>query len=262
MKKCWFFALFVALSFLASAQNSSNFKAIYRIDYTPEVNVVVSKTEFALLEIYGVGSLFSTDNLLKQDSIKALLRENKIRVQEVMNNKYPKTVFSSYIEKQYNEKSMKVLDRIVTNHYHYVQPNKLVWTLSADTMRIQNLSCQKSTTSYEGRDYIAWYTTEIPISDGPYKFWGLPGLIVKIYDTEMQYIFTLQAFARNSSNKILSMPFKTSLLEVSFEKFKALKKEAIENPDQILKQSGFELRSTNGESPTKRIRRQLNTIEK
>ena len=262
MKKCWFSALFVITSFSINAQNSSNFKVIYRIDYVPEVNVVVSKTEFALLEIYGEGSLFSTENLLKQDSIKALLRDNKVSVQEVMNNRYPKTGFSSYVEKHYDEKSMKVLDKIVTNYYHYVQPNKLVWKIHSDTLIIQTLACQKATTTYEGRSYTAWYTTGIPIADGPYKFWGLPGLIVKIYDTEMQYVFTLQTFERKPLNKIPTMPSKTSLLEVSFDKFKALKKEASENPDQVLKQSGFELRSVNGDSPTKRTRRQLNTIEK
>lgn len=33
---------------------------------------------------------------------------------------------------------------------------------------------QKATCDFAGRKWIAWFTTEIPIQDGPYKFYGLP----------------------------------------------------------------------------------------
>ena len=40
-----------------------------------------------------------------------------------------------------------------------------------------------------GRNWIAWYTTDIPIQDGPYKFNGLPGLILKINDETGSHSF-------------------------------------------------------------------------
>lgn len=51
---------------------------------------------------------------------------------------------------------------------------------------------QKATARYGGRNWIAWFTEEIPISEGPYKFNGLPGLIFEIYDDKENYKFTLQ----------------------------------------------------------------------
>ena len=42
-----------------------------------------------------------------------------------------------------------------------------------------------------GRKWTAWFTTEIPIQDGPYKFRGLPGLIVKIEDETKSHCFAL-----------------------------------------------------------------------
>jgi GLPGLI family protein len=48
--------------------------------------------------------------------------------------------------------------------------------------------------TYAGRDYKAWFTNEIPVSDGPYKFYGLPGLIVEIEDSKKQYTFELVSY--------------------------------------------------------------------
>ena len=52
-------------------------------------------------------------------------------------------------------------------------------------------------TRFRGRDYVAWYTEEIPLPPmGPYKFGGLPGLITCIYDTQREHIYTLVGFEK------------------------------------------------------------------
>ncbi|MCZ4693656.1 GLPGLI family protein [Ancylomarina euxinus] len=66
---------------------------------------------------------------------------------------------------------------------------------------ILSYACQKAICSYGGRDYIAWYTPEIPISDGPYKFLGLPGLIVRIADTHKEHIFQLYKVKNSRNNR-------------------------------------------------------------
>ncbi|MEL7122487.1 MAG: GLPGLI family protein [Bacteroidota bacterium] len=68
---------------------------------------------------------------------------------------------------------------------------QLKWNLENETKKISGLNCLKATTTYGGRDYIAWYTTEIPITDGPYVFNGLPGLIIKVVDSQKWYKFEL-----------------------------------------------------------------------
>ncbi|MEG1650143.1 MAG: GLPGLI family protein, partial [Rikenellaceae bacterium] len=47
-----------------------------------------------------------------------------------------------------------------------------------------------------GREYEAWFTTEIPISEGPWKFYGLPGLIAKLHDKQKHYSFELIGFQK------------------------------------------------------------------
>jgi len=69
------------------------------------------------------------------------------------------------------------------------------WTLHPEEMNVLGHVCKKATTSFAGRNYIAWYAPDIQISDGPYKFYGLPGLILSIYDSEKQHMFTATSIA-------------------------------------------------------------------
>jgi GLPGLI family protein len=63
------------------------------------------------------------------------------------------------------------------------------WEISDDTLTVAGYLCQKATCRFRGRDYTAWFTTDIPINNGPWKFGGLPGLILKIYDKDKLYTF-------------------------------------------------------------------------
>lgn len=62
-------------------------------------------------------------------------------------------------------------------------PN-MKWVLGNDEKEILGYQCKNATTTFRGREYEAWYTTAIPIPDGPWKFSGLPGLILQITDSK------------------------------------------------------------------------------
>ena len=63
------------------------------------------------------------------------------------------------------------------------------WELHEDTLAICGYLCQKATCRFRGRNFVAWFAPELSISNGPWKFGGLPGLILKVYDTDELYIF-------------------------------------------------------------------------
>lgn len=73
--------------------------------------------------------------------------------------------------------------------YYDEQYPEMKWALTQDTCTIFKYLCQKATCHYHGRNFEAWFTTEVPIKYGPWKFGGLPGLIIKVYDTDFLYTF-------------------------------------------------------------------------
>jgi len=63
------------------------------------------------------------------------------------------------------------------------------WKISNDTLTVAGYLCQKATCTFRGRNYTAWFAMDIPIQNGPWKFGGLPGLILKVYDNDKLYVF-------------------------------------------------------------------------
>ena len=75
-----------------------------------------------------------------------------------------------------------------TAHYRYTESwPSIHWTLGAEKQTVCGYQCQRATCHWRGRDYVAWFTSAIPMKSGPWKFGGLPGLIMKIYDTKHLY---------------------------------------------------------------------------
>lgn len=63
------------------------------------------------------------------------------------------------------------------------------WEMRVETQDILGYTCQKAVTQYLGRYYTAWFTSEIPVASGPWKLGGLPGLILKVWDSKHEYQF-------------------------------------------------------------------------
>ncbi|WP_256377529.1 GLPGLI family protein [Pedobacter sp. L105] len=92
-----------------------------------------------------------------------------------------------------------ILGRDVFLYEEQIEPFQ--WKISNETETILSYSCQKATLHFRGRDYTAWFTQEIPVSDGPWKFMGLPGLIIKVEDNQHLFSFRLTGI-QQIKNKI------------------------------------------------------------
>ena len=94
------------------------------------------------------------------------------------------------IEQQYIAKnlSIKSFDTLFVKE----NTNFLKWEITEETKKIDRFLCQKATASFRGRVFNAWFTSEVPISFGPWKLNGLPGLILEAYDTEKKFIFSAE----------------------------------------------------------------------
>jgi GLPGLI family protein len=105
---------------------------------------------------------------------------------------YRKTSNQNIIYINYPENKTTLLGHPsgVSGKFEYTEDFEIPkWTIHKETQKILSHICKKASCSFKGRDYVAWYAIDIPISRGPYKFAGLPGLIMKIADTENLYSF-------------------------------------------------------------------------
>ncbi len=66
---------------------------------------------------------------------------------------------------------------------------QMKWTLGEEVQTILGHRCQKATCRFRGRDFVAWFATDVPIKGGPWKFGGLPGCILKVYDVDNLYVW-------------------------------------------------------------------------
>ncbi len=71
-----------------------------------------------------------------------------------------------------------------------LEDEPISWELTDEMGTVLGYSCQKATCGFGGRSYTAWYTVDIPVSAGPYRFDGLPGLILKISSDDGHYAWT------------------------------------------------------------------------
>ncbi len=78
----------------------------------------------------------------------------------------------------------------------YEDEIKIQWEIKLERKRIAGYGCQRAVAVFRGRTWEAWFTSQIPISDGPWKFHGLPGLIMEVADDQNHYRFTCIGLSR------------------------------------------------------------------
>lgn len=95
-----------------------------------------------------------------------------------------------YIFRNIHEGETMVYGRMAGEASCYKEPTELPeWTVGTETKEVLGYECIKATASYRGREWTAWFTPEIPISEGPWKLAGLPGLVLEAYDRHSDYRF-------------------------------------------------------------------------
>jgi len=207
------------------------FKCQYNLEYQPDSNNIQKKLNEKVLLLIGdeiTKSITLKRNLLDSIGYK-MLKDALIAGETFDMSQLPISHFDFQIFTNNKNNTIWVYDEVFNDRYKYKEPEQLIWTLEDERKTILNYECQKASTSFAGRDYIAWFTTEIPISKGPYLFSGLPGLIIKIYDTKNHYVFDLESISQIQQTGFITMLKTYQYLEVSKDEFKKAKRYAQEN---------------------------------
>lgn len=117
---------------------------------------------------------------------------------------------------------------------------KQSWKIEKQTEIFHGRPIQKATTYWGGRDWIAWFDTEIPFPFGPYVFEGLPGLIVKLEDSKKDFQFELITSTSFSSTQKIDFleTLQSGATTISLKQYHKLMLDAYKAPFAFIKQ-GF-----------------------
>ncbi|VBB46328.1 conserved exported hypothetical protein [uncultured Paludibacter sp.] len=173
----------------------------YMISVQDTNNMDKKKSNFMILQIGNRMSKFFDYFRMKTDSLGDIYAKQKMDGIEAANKllAIDQGSIPINIYKNYPENKITTYDRIpVSGYYRYID-DKISpdWHLEVGDTTILNYNCKKATATYKGRNYTAWYTPEIPISDGPWKLWGLPGLILYVSDAKKEYEFKAAAIEKS-----------------------------------------------------------------
>ena len=193
--KITFIALFLAQ--LSMAQTS---RFVYQVtmksDSMDKANATI---ETARLDISPEKSLFYGEGRIKRDSVMQRMRETRNFDRNAMQNL--RSSIDYIVEKDLVKNITYFKTRLGRDQYTYEEDRKMDWKILPETVKIGEYEAQKAETTFAGRKWYAWFTQDIPFQDGPYKFKGLPGLIIKVEDAKGDYSFDLQ-----QSKKITEFP--------------------------------------------------------
>ncbi|MBM7419649.1 MULTISPECIES: GLPGLI family protein [Chryseobacterium] len=184
-------ALLLIIGFSSFAQNRFFYDYKFIPDSTDKANVL---KEIMLLDIDKSGSKYYGQEKFIADSTSQadLEKQLKLSPNNISISRNDKPGMISYkVTKQYPDFKTHLFTRISNDSYKIEEDKKPEWKILPEKQKIGEYNAQKATTKYGGREWTAWFSTDLPFQDGPYKFYGLPGLIVKIEDKTGSHSLTL-----------------------------------------------------------------------
>lgn len=104
-------------------------------------------------------------------------------------------------------------------------PN-IKWLLSNEQKTIEKYRVQKATGFYGGRVYDVWFSSELPVSNGPFRMQGLPGLILeaKSRDGKIDISFKSLHLNTNFSDMVIPLSRKFSYESLGYKSYLEKKK--------------------------------------
>lgn len=135
-------------------------------------------------------------------------------------------------------KALTTLERLNSLQLFTVQQDYSVegWEISPEIEDYNGLPVQRATSKIGGRKWTAWFTKEIPLIDGPYKFKNLPGFVVKVMDGEEDYVFEFLSSVKATTFWFTDIPNTEKINEKEFKQIK--KANANKNMLQVIAEQG------------------------
>lgn len=232
-----FFAIISCLSAVAAFAQSADIEVSYTA-FSPNYKngKVDIKNQYVLLANAEVSKFFSpiTEYIDSLNSTpEGAAKWNEMARSAAMSGKFddiPKKDGSYYVIKSVAENNLRYYDSAGLENYYYDEtPEEWSWEISDSTKNILGYDCVKATTAFHGRKWDAWFSPDIPVSNGPWKLGGLPGLILEASSDDGKYSFIATGIQQTDKN-IGSVYLADSYEKTDRKSFLKAKRAFLDNP--------------------------------
>lgn len=184
-------ALFILLGSTCFAQQDSIIGSIKYVRVL-SFGAQPSETEFDLF--LGTSGSFFVEN--QQPS-----QDNEVKIEESSEDEFDLTYNISFRSQTAYAVDLDLEEKTIrsrTNLFENGESKTIIvvedlpainWQIGSESKTIGGLNCQMATCTFRGREYTAWFCKMIPSTLGPWKFHGLPGLILEISDKTKEVMF-------------------------------------------------------------------------
>lgn len=221
---------------VASAQTkerkNSEIECIYEYKVTNPTGV--TDTYSTILQFDRLSAKFYDYSTFQLDSVSQSRGATKeqidaYRIKEMRNDYF----FDQTVLQNEPKGNLTVYSTITPDNYTYTESlTNIHWTLIEESDTVCGYPCKKATGEYGGRTWTVWYTQDIPVTYGPWKLCGLPGLVMSATDSEGIHHF--DAIVIRKGTAPMTEIDATNVVSTTREKFIKGKNHFEENPMQNL----------------------------
>lgn len=240
--------------FKADTLDKSQVNVYYDIEFVEDIkNLTKKKTAIGILQIGKNYSKFVDNNKIKRDSLdREFSKLDRVGAKEFNLLMANKPNWNLEILKNKERKNNIIFDKAYSL-YQYEETQPIIdWKIGDRTKEILGYQCREATTKYRGRTYTAYFAEDLPFSDGPHQFVGLPGLILEIYDNKEHFHFKAVGIDKNP-HPIYLREINKDKNKITREKFRLVQKSFHQNPEFHIKGEAYNADGSRIEIKSKEI---------
>lgn len=221
-------AILLCVSLIVDARKKENSRAEIKVEYTYHETfvrgsdgIIKRDIPFILLANKETSKFYNT-NTEYQDSLQSTPQGRAIHRQVLDDavKRYTETkdrsamnsvvyMISLYIFRSCLDNNMTVYDKAgAIEKGYYTEPlNEIRWKIADSTKTVLGYECIMAKADYHGREWTAWFSSEIPLQEGPWKLTGLPGLILEATESTGQHSFIATGIEISNQEIVPIYPF-------------------------------------------------------
>lgn len=213
----------IEVSYTAMSPNFKNGKVDVKNQYVLLANATESKFSSPITEY--IDSLNSTP-----EGIAKYQEMSRSAAMKGDWDNIPRRDGSYYVVKSLSDNILRYYDTAGIDKLCYEEtPEVWTWEISDSTKTILGYECVKATTDFHGRKWIAWFSPEIPLSNGPWKLGGLPGVILEASTDDGKYSFVATGI-QQTTKKIIPVYLADDYEKTDRKSFLKAKRAFLDNP--------------------------------